>query len=160
MATTVFLLRILHIVLGILWVGPVVFIALFLEPTFRTLGPDAGKVIGELTRRRFSAYLLLFAIITVLSGIALFALAVRSWGTDWMKTGSSTVFQLGATFAIVALAIGGMWVRPAAERLGAPGGAQLPEAPALRNRLKVGGRIVSVLLVLAATCMAVARYVP
>jgi len=152
------LLRILHVVLGALWVGPVVFMALFMEPTMRTIGPDAGKVMAELLRRGFSRWVFAAGLITVLAGLALF-MVNSSANPDWVHTRAATAYSAGAALAIVGLVIGGSVVRPGVARMVSPGFAQSPEAPALRERLKVAGRIVAALLVLATLCMAVARYV-
>lgn len=152
------LLRVLHILSGIIWTGGIVFLAVFLEPTVRTIGPDAGKVMAEMGRRKFSLYMLAAGLVTVLAGIGLLVMDRMQFGSSWMQTRSATAYQFGAAMAIIAIIIGGSFTRPAVEKLMAPGGAQRPDAPALRARLKTGGRVVAALLTIAAASMAVARY--
>src|SRR5512132_1177730 len=43
-------LRFTHIVVGVFWVGTIVFVAFYLLPTMRAVGPAAGPVMQELTQ--------------------------------------------------------------------------------------------------------------
>ena len=158
MPATLLLLRLIHILFGAFWVGTLIFFAVFLEPTVRSLGPDAGKFMAALAGRKFPVYVLSSGILTVLSGIALFGIDSDGFRSAWMITRTSTALQVGGGAAILALLIGATFVRPTFQKLTAPGGAQLPEAPALRERLKIAGRVVASLLTISVICMAVARY--
>ncbi len=44
------LLRLVHIVLGVLWVGMIAFMVVFLTPALRDAGPDGAKVMMALQR--------------------------------------------------------------------------------------------------------------
>ena len=43
MYSAMLLFRLLHIFAGVLWVGGVVLIALFVQPTVRAIGPAGGQ---------------------------------------------------------------------------------------------------------------------
>jgi hypothetical protein len=79
------------------------------------------------------------------------------------------VYGLGAIFAIGAAIIAGSRAAPAGKRLGKigqelsatgspPNAQQLAEMGKLQDRIASGTRIGMVLLLLAAACMAIARY--
>ena len=171
MQLTIILLRLIHIVLGAIWVGTVVFIALFVEPSARALGVAGGQLMAELGRRKFHVWMSAFGGLTVLSGIILIGWDSDWFRSAWLKTPQSTVFQLGGAFAILAMIVGVAVSRPTVTKLGAlmPKAAQMPagperdalqaEAMRLSARLTVAGRAVAVLVLLAVACMAAARYV-
>ena len=49
---TLFVIRILHVVIGAFWVGAVLFIAAFLAPSVRAAGPAGGAVMQQLMGAR------------------------------------------------------------------------------------------------------------
>jgi hypothetical protein len=88
---------------------------------------------------------------------------------DWMRTGMGRTLAIGGALAILALVVGMSMVAPGARRMGhlaaaaaKRGGPPPPEEVAemgrLQERDRVGTIIVAVLLTLAVTAMAVARY--
>jgi len=171
MQLTIILLRLIHIVLGAIWVGTVVFIALFVEPSARALGVAGGQMMGELGRRKFHVWMSAFGGLTVLSGIILLGWDSDWFRSAWIKTPQATVFQIGGAFAILAMIVGVAVSRPTVTKLGAlmPKAMQMPagperdaiqaEAARLSARLTTAARAVAVLVVLAVACMAAARYV-
>src|ERR1041384_2748613 len=162
------LLRLIHILAGVFWVGGVLFLTRFLLPTTSALGPAAGPVMDHLNRvRRLPQSLLGAGFITVLSGFTLYWRDAAGSGRAF-PTGM--VFGAGGIFAILAVLIGLAVNIPTARRLGeflasiqASGGAPSPEQKgvllALQTRLGNAARAVAALLVLATAAMAVARYV-
>ena len=168
----VILVRLLHIVVGASWVGTMVFLAAYLLPTVKAVGPAAGPVFGHLTQvKKIHLHLLGMAILTVLSGITLFWHDSFGFKSDvWMHSGLGLTFSLGGTIAIVVMVIGVTVNYPAAEKLGElgavvrasgpPSAAQAAEMERLQNRLAVATKVAAVLLVIAVGTMAVARYVP
>ena len=109
------------------------------------------------------------AIVNVLSGAWLmFIVSGGDIGT-WMGTGTGRTLALGATFAILAVIIGGSVNPPAVKRLGAVsaaasqrGGPPTPEEGAeiarLQSRMRTASVIVAILMTLAVAAMAVGRY--
>lgn len=167
-----FLLRVLHIVVGAFWVGTVVFVAVFLAPTLRAVGPGAAPVMGHLVQvRRLPIVLLTSAWVTLLSGVALARHDAGPLGFRWFSVGPGRVFGLGAVLAFIATFIGMAFNMPAARRIGAiTGRAQAAGGPPsaedqielgrLHARMAKASNVAAVLLVLALMAMAVARYVP
>jgi len=79
------LLRLLHILAGVFWVGGVLFLARFLLPTAAALGPAAGPVMDHLNRvGRLSQTLLGAGVVTVLAGFTLYWRDAAGSGAAWM----------------------------------------------------------------------------
>jgi uncharacterized membrane protein len=163
-------LRLIHILSGVFWVGGILFLARFLFPTATALGPAAGPVMDHLNRvLRLPQILLGAGLITVLSGFTLYWRDSKAAGPAWMGSPTGMVFGTGAVFAILAIVIGLTVNMPTAKRLGelmasiqASGSPPSPEQrgalQALQARLGSAIRAVATLLVLATAAMAVARY--
>jgi uncharacterized membrane protein len=170
--TVYILLRILHVVIGAFWVGAVVFVAAFLLPSIRAAGPAGGAVMQQLMHvRRLALWLMAAAVLTVLSGLTLYGLDSAGFRSAWLGSGPGRVFGLGGVLAIGAVIVGMAVNSPAARRLSElTGGVQAAGRPAtpdelaaiqrLQARLARGSLWAAVLLILATTAMAVARYVP
>jgi len=173
MSTGVLLLiRLIHIVVGVFWVGAVVFIAFFLVPSLRGAGPAGGAIMQQLTQqRRMHVWLTASGGITILAGLLLYWHDSGGFSSvQWMRSGSGITFGLGAVLAIAGTGVGTAVNAPAARELGvimARGqvagapliAADLATAQRLQARLAIGAQASAVLLLLAAAAMSVARYV-
>ncbi len=169
---TLHFLRLVHIVAGVLWVGAVVFVAFFLMPSVRVLGPAGGQVMQQLVQvRKLPVYMMGMAILTVLSGIGLYWRDSGGFSDPWMHSGPGRVFGLGGLLAILVVVLGMAIISPSAKRMGvlaaAMQGAGGPPAPervvemqALQARTARFSTIAAVLLLFATAAMAIARYVP
>lgn len=166
------LARFVHVVCGVAWAGALFFIAWILLPAIRATGPAGGTLMQQLVRvQRLPVYLMVLAILTILSGLSLFWMDMSAFGKVWMHTGPGRTFSAGGALAIVT-AIFGMAVNtPAAKRIGVlmgsiqaagtqPSPAQAAEIGRLQNRLYRATQAAAVLLLLAVICMGVARYIP
>jgi hypothetical protein len=109
------------------------------------------------------------AIVNIGSGIWLVFIASGGAPGEWMKTGMGRTIGVGAACAILALVIGMIVNPPAVRRMGQiaaavakRGGAPSPEEAAevqgLQSRMARGNIFVAILLTLALSAMAVARY--
>lgn len=166
------LLRFVHIVIGVAWAGAVIFIATFLLPAIKAVGPAGGPVMANLTQvRRLPAYLMGGVILTVLSGIALYLNDSLGSSTQWMSTGPGKTFAFGGAMGIIVAILGMAVNAPTATRMGALGAAikasggpptpeQTAEMQRLQGRLTNAMRAAAVLILLALAAMSVARYVP
>jgi uncharacterized membrane protein len=171
-ATLMAVLRIIHIVAGVFWVGSVIFVASILLPTLQAVGPSAGPVMEHLVQvRRLSVRLMIAMTLVILSGIALYWKDSAGFQSAWMRSGPGTVFGLGAVLGIAGAVLGMATSAPTGRRLaamtatikargGPPTAEELAEIQRLQARMRGAGRLVAVLLVLATVAMAVARYVP
>ena len=167
---TLLVLRLLHIVIGVFWVGAVVFIAFFLIPSIRATGAAGGAVMQRLTSRQMHLWLMGASILTVLSGIGLYWHDSAGFSSSaWLGSGPGRTFGLGAVLALVAIAIGMAVNSRAAKQLGdlaarVQAGGRPPspdEASAmqrLQGRLAKGAVLAAILLLVATAAMAAARY--
>jgi hypothetical protein len=168
----IILLRLVHIVFGVFWVGTAIFNAIFLLPAIRALGPAGGPVMQEIAgKRKLPIYFLVAGILTVLSGIGLYWRDSAGFTNDFMRSGGGMTFGTGGALAILAVLIGIFIVTPAAKRASALGGAiaaggkppspdQAAEMKALQAKLANMAGLAAGLLTLTAVAMAVARYIP
>jgi uncharacterized membrane protein len=171
MNTAVLVLRLIHIVCGVYWAGTLMFAATLLQPSVADVGPDGGKVMQALLRRRFLEYIPIMAALTILSGIELLRRVSGGFSASFFGTTAGMTLSTGALAALIAFTIGMSVVRPSAKRAGplAQQAQQLPEGPErdaamaqvqrLRQRMKTGGRMVAALLLIAVIGMAAFRYV-
>jgi len=165
-------MRLIHVVVGIAWGGAIVFIAAFLLPTFKAVGPAAGPIMGHLVeRKKMPMYLMAGVLLTVLSGLTLYWHDSAGFHSEWMKSGPARTYGAGGVLAII-VAIMGMAINaPTAKMLsalgeavrasgGPPSATQAAEMQRLLGRLAGAMKVAAVLVVAAAALMAVARYVP
>jgi uncharacterized membrane protein len=164
------LARILHIVLGVLWVGSMFFMTVFLMPSLAEAGPDAAKVGAALTRRKLMIFLPIVALITMLSGLWLYWRVSLGFAPEYMRSGPGQTYGIGAALAIIAFILGVAITRPAmmkSMRLAQSAmsaspperDAMMAEAQALRARGASAGRVILSLLMGAAIAMSIGRYV-
>ncbi|HWO89681.1 MAG TPA: hypothetical protein VNL98_11085 [Gemmatimonadales bacterium] len=163
--------RLVHIVCGVFWAGTLMFAPLFLQPSIRDAGPEGGKVLVAMLRRRFFDIMPVVAALTLLSGMWLYWRSSAGLSRAYVHSGSGIAFGLGGIAALVAFAIGVLVLRPATLRAAglAQSLAQMAAGPekdaankeldALRSRMALGGRAVGAFLALSVMGMAVGRYV-
>ncbi len=165
------LLRVIHVVAGVLWVGGVVFMTRFLLPSARAAGPAAGPMMQQLSARKLAAYTPIVAVLTVLAGIGLYwhdSAGFRSH--EWLSSPSAMTFGAGGILAIVVWILGLIVIGPAGKRMtelgasmqqagGPPAPERIAEMQAVQARMSWSTRVASVLLIATAILMAVARYV-
>jgi uncharacterized membrane protein len=168
----VHLLRLVHVLGGVLWVGTVVFLAGFLLPSVRAAGPAGGPIMQQLVQaRRLPLWLMGAAILTVLSGIALYWRDSAGFTSAWLASDQAQIFGLGGVLALSAVVLGMAVNSPAGKQLGeltarlqaagrAPAPDEVATLQALQRKLARATTVGAVLLVLATAAMAVARYVP
>ena len=168
----VYVLRLVHIISGVFWVGSVMFTALLLAPALRALGPGAGPVMNQLVKvRKLPTVMMVSAILTMAAGIWLLMIDSASQPGVWMQSGPGMTYGAGAAFAILAFVIGMAVNAPTSKRIaaigtaaaargGPPGPVEQAELQRLQGRLSTASQIVTALLVLATGAMAIARYVP
>lgn len=171
-AFVIIVLRLVHILGAIFWVGGALYNAVFLLPTVRALGPAGGQVMYQLGEvRRMPTRLLTAAILVIASGIWLMWLASGGFRNGWMGSGPGITFSIGGTLGIIGAIYGKLGPSRLAQRAGAlaaamqgaggpPAPEQVAEMQRIQSRLPMAVNIATALVVLAASAMAVARYVP
>lgn len=148
-------LRVLHIVLGSFWVGTIFFTALFLMPAMAAAGPDAAKVGQALQQRRFMTIVPIMAVLTMLTGVDLLRRASTNFQSAWFGSGPGMGYSTGMLAAVAAFIVGFFIMRPLMLKA-----MTLPpaEGAPLRAKAMRMNQIVAVLLLVAVSAMAAARY--
>lgn len=163
-------LRIVHILAGVFWVGSILLFFLFIQPTAKAVGPQAGPFMGHLNQqRKLGTALGLAGLVNIVAGILLYWRDSAGLNLAWITSATGLAFTVGGLFAIVALAIGFTVIRPSVDRLealgaelqasgGPPSESQAAELGRLDTRLRVAGLTMVVLLTTTVLAMATARY--
>jgi drug/metabolite transporter superfamily protein YnfA len=163
------ILRLIHIVFGVFWVGSVLFATFVLMPSIRAAGPAGVAMMKELGRRKLHVFMMVSAILTVGAGIWLMIILSGGAPGVWMRSTTGRTYAMGGGFAILALIVGMVVNGPSANRMGAigaavarrggpPTGEEAAELERLQSRMGIASMVVAVLLLLATGAMAVARY--
>lgn len=155
-------LRFSHVFFGALWVGMMAFQIFFLGPALSEAGPDAGKVMAGLMKRRIPVIMPVIALIALISGMWLFQRLSGGNMKALMATPMGQGFAWGGAIALLAFLIGVVVMRPIMMKSmtlmqsGDP--AHRPEIQRLQARASTLGKLVSVMLLITLGLMAVARY--
>ena len=161
----IWLLRIIHIVAGVFWVGGTLIMTFFIGPTMGATGEAGQKFVGHLMNNlKFSNRMSAAAGLSILAGLILFGLDARA-GAAWLKSGFATGLSIGAGFAIIGLVFGiliGRTTKTMAE-LGAqfqgkPTNEQMTKMQTIRKQQATYSNISAAALILAVIFMAIARY--
>lgn len=161
--TFIVLARAIHVMAGVAWAGATFMLAGVVLPLAMQHGAEgAGRWLGLVAQRAGKA-IGISALLTVLSGIYLFA-ALHPHD----DSASGLVLKAGALAALLALAVGILAGRPAGQRMAklqealssgtSPSPEAMREMASLRKRAALSGRIAAGLLALAVLAMGVFRY--
>jgi hypothetical protein len=160
-------LRIVHIVGGVIWVGGAALFFFYLEPTINKLGPDAEKFVDELiNRRKLPMYFIAASTLTAVAGIVLYW---RDFGRIETSSSFALALGLGGLAALVAWLGGNLLIPRTLDKIsgivtemkaagGPPSDALMARLHANQERLRLIGAIDLVLLAFAVVAMASARY--
>ena len=167
----IIVLRLIHVVGGIFWVGGALLNFLFIAPAFAAAGPAAGPIVAAMRARRMFVVLPTVAVLTLLSGLRLMMIQSSGFDAAYFQTDLGRTFALGGAAAIVAFVMGITIALPAQKRMAVLGpqiaaasdeATRAPlqaEMARIQRRLRIMGPVVTGLLLLAAVTMAIARYV-
>lgn len=164
--------RFLHIVAGVLWVGAAFLFVAFIGPSAAEVGPSAGPLLTAAVKKRKVAKVITgLGMITVAAGWVMWfrnMTLAESLG-DWVTSSFGLALTIGGVLATLTFFVGYYGVGRNVERLvdlggeiAAGGGPPTPEQAAEQQRLGSAlerhGKTDLVLLILAVTAMATARY--
>jgi uncharacterized membrane protein len=166
----VIVLRWLHILGGVFWVGATFLLAGFLEPAIRATNPEGGKVMQYLIgKTRYVTMMSIASGATVGAGALLYWRVSSGLSTDWLSSGTGISLTVGAIAALVAFIIGFGVMGRSSNRMGAisqeiqsqgspPTPEQMGEIQELQGRLRVGGQVNAIFMAVSVSGMAVAQY--
>lgn len=170
MTAELVVLRLVHVLGGIFWLGSGLFTTFFLIPALGRVGPAAaGPVMGALQQRRLFTILPVVALLTILSGVRLFQIVSAGFAPAYISSRTGQTFLWSGIAAVAAFLLSLVVARPAMVRAGQLGAAmaslpeeqragRLAELERLRRRSALASLVAMVLLTGAAAGMAVARY--
>ncbi len=148
-------LRLVHIGSGAMWVGMLAFMTFYLTPALNDVGPDAGKVMQALQKRKIMIVMPVIALLTIGSGIWMM-MRLYAGPSDFAASRMGMALNVGALSAIIAFLIGVVFMRPLMMK--SMKTTDPAEAQKLRARGAMLSQWVARLLMLALGAMAVARY--
>lgn len=167
--TELVILRLIHVLGGIFWVGTAVFTTLFLAPALASAGPSAAEVMGALRRRHLMTALPVAALLTIASGARLMWIASSGFAAAYFSTAHGSAYALAGAATVVAFLCAMLVARPAAIRSAALGrqiasshegerAAMRAQLAALARRNAIASVVTIALLLAGSAGMAVARY--
>jgi uncharacterized membrane protein len=170
MIAELLVLRLVHILGAIFWLGSGLFTSFFLVPALAQSGAAAGQVMAGLQQRRLFTVLPTVALLTILSGLRLMWITSGGFSRAYFASPVGHTYALSGMAAIISFFVGMLIARPAAVRAANLGRALSTSADSaakvsltaeidqMRRRSTIAGTIAIALLVLSAAGMAVARY--
>ncbi|CAN5582787.1 hypothetical protein BH23CHL7_BH23CHL7_16110 [soil metagenome] len=162
--------RVAHIGGAMMWFGGAIIAAFFLTPTAKALGRTAEPFMEHLmNRRRMGIFFPVVALLTILSGAALYWRDSAGLQVNWILSPTGLAFTVGGIAAIAAFVGGMLLIVPSIEteaavhRELAAGDGVVTEDQRRRlewadGRMKLAHRVDMPLLLLAGLTMAVGRY--
>jgi hypothetical protein len=162
------ILRVIHILAGVLWAGWAFASAGFVEPAARAAGPEGGKFMQALAAKtKLTQAMLVAPLLVILSGVLIYLQMSGGLSRDWLVSASGLALTLGALAGILAFILGFVMIRPAADHLaalsgrlqmagGPPKPEQMAELGIVQRQLYRGGWYGAILLVISVIGMALA----
>jgi hypothetical protein len=162
----IWLLRIIHIVAGVFWVGGTLIMSFYIVPTIGSTGEAGQRFVGHLMNNlKFSNRMAIAAGSTILAGFILYWIDSQGFTSAWMSSGAGRGFGIGAGFALIGFVFGILIGRTTkamaqlgAQMQGKPSPSQMTQVQALQKRQATFSAIAVAALVLATVFMAIARY--
>ncbi len=153
-----FLLRLVHVLLGLLWFGLIAFPVLVSGPALATLAPpDKAKAFLAMIQRQ-TAWAVLSAMGTLLSGVVLFGHMYLESGAGIASSNAQWAL-LGAVLGLAVFIMGMTRLRPTALLLRQVLlGEQTGDPAALSVRIVKTGRVMFLHLLAAMVCMSLAGH--
>ena len=159
-------LRLIHIVGGMFWIGSTLLMVLFIVPSVYSTRESGQKFLGHfLIKTHYGRMLGLSAILTMLAGASLYWIDSAGFTSNWTRSGPGWGFGIGGILGIIGFFSGNRFGnhimtlgRTAAQLEGTPTVEQIAIMEAAQKPLGRLGAISTVALLLALICMATARH--
>lgn len=169
MLVLIIVLRWLHIVSGILWVGAAVMLTFFVSPAVQATQESGQKFMEYLMQNTsFNKFIVNVALLTVGAGLVLYGIDSNWFTSGWMISGPGIGFGLGGVFGLLGLHFGFQINRRSKKLMQLsqeiqangepPTGAQHVLIQSLQAKIKTSGLLNAVFLLLASILMATARF--
>ena len=163
----VVVLRLIHILGGVFWVGSAVFSGFFVFPAVDATGKAGERFMAYMiANQRISIRIGIAAALTLLAGGGLYWIDSAGFTSGWTGTGPGWGFGIGGLLGLIGAILGILGSRDRARFTklieGIPDGKPTAEQMDRIQNLRAGsirwGLISNFALILALACMATARY--
>ncbi|HEX9838187.1 MAG TPA: DUF2269 family protein [Anaerolineales bacterium] len=165
MSALIIVLRLIHIIGGVFWVGTALLMTFFINPSIQATAEAGQKFLGHLiTKTPLGQVHGLSAVLTVLAGASLYWIDSQGFTSDWMTSGAGLGFGIGGLFGLLGVitsiihALNLRALATAAQVQGEPTPEQIDKIRATQKRLGVVSRVDTAVLLFALIFMATARY--
>ena len=169
MNTVMIVLRTIHILSGVFWVGFAIFNIVFLQPTIRATGAEGQKTFQYLMRQtKLMTTVYTAATLTTLTGILQYGY-VSHLQSAFLASGWGMVLTIGSVAGIIAWFIAIFMIRGLFNNIGkvgqaiqassgAPDSELVAKMGELVSRLGLVGKTALVFMIISTIGMAAARY--
>lgn len=159
-------LRLIHILSGVFWVGGAFFLGFFVNPSIQATAESGQKFMAHLmTKSGLTLRITIAAFLTVLAGGWLYWIDSGGLTSVWIHSATGWGFGIGGIFGIVGLIFGSMVGKYsstlgeiASQIEGKPTPEQISQIQEVQKKLKSVSTIDTIALILSLICMATARY--
>lgn len=159
-ALIITVLRLLHIVAGLIWVGAAIVMSCYIEPALERAGAQGQQVMRRLySDSNFPRLIPLSALITTVAGLLLYGLMSYH---EAMSSSMGMILTLGALFGLLAFGHGLFTVWRSAGRFAAMAASDSADEAALGqlgDKMRRNGRVSMWLAIVSLVLMAGARYI-
>lgn len=158
-------LRLLHILGGVIWAGWAFSLALFVGPGVAAAGPEGGKTMQAIAAKtKLTQTMSVAPLLVVITGILLFWRVSGELSSAWLSSGPGVTLSIGALAGIAGYVLAAAVIVPSAKRMAAMGAAAQGGPPssdllAVRDKITRYGQYVAVLLAISVVTMAIASTV-
>ena len=166
----ILIMRILHIVAGVLWTGAAIVYVTHVKPAVQLIGPVGPTFMqAYMGRRKYPLFMQVNSILGVVAGLIMFWFASGRLSASWLTSGPGIGFTIGSVAGLLSFFLGALFIGPRAGRIGKlgqniaaaggpPSAAQAEEMHRLETELARIENVEFGLLVIALLTMATARY--
>jgi hypothetical protein len=145
-------------------------LSFFVMPAVQAVGPDGGKVVIALMRRRLDVFIASISGLTVLSGLYLYWVLTDGFSAGPSSTMRARVVGTGAVLGLAAAIVGGSIVARNMKKVvalmtqasgvsdGAARSTLMAQAAQIRQKVATGGRLVAILLFVTTILMVVGAH--
>ena len=160
------ILRLIHIIAGMFWIGSTLLMVLFILPSVHATMESGQKFLGHfLTNTPYGRVLGLSAILTMFAGAGLYWIDSAGFTSNWIRSAPGWGFGIGGILGMIGFISGNRFgnnimtlAKTAAKIEGKPTAEQKAIMELAQKPLRTLGAISTLALMLALICMATARY--
>jgi len=160
------ILRLIHIVAGIIWGGGALIMEFFIGRSVVATGESGQAFVQHLmSKLRMHNFMTIMAVSTVLAGVLLYWHDSNGFTSGWMKSTPGIGVPIGAAFGLIAFVFGAIFgssnaklAQVGAQIQGKPTDEQFTQIQTIQKRIKTVAPIHIYSMILAMIFMAIARY--